>query len=118
MKLMDTAAQCTQLLGGFGTIGRFGKTLCAACKRLIGTQHQTPRQRGRNRLGLGAGQMAGYCGCIRDARFPLHGTFVDLRRSDLKAQAGRRENLAANVTPRSKHERLGGKPKRHDHATG
>ena len=48
----------------------------------------------------------------------FNGTFVDLRRSDLKAQPGRRENFAANVTPRSKHERLGGKPKHHDHATG
>src|SRR6185295_10426987 len=52
------------------------------------------------------------------ARFHLHGPFVDLRRSDLKAQASRRENLATNVTPRSKHERLGSKPKHHGHATG
>src|SRR6478609_5122121 len=46
VKLMDAAAQCTQLLGGFCTISRLGKTFCPACKRLIGTQHKTPRQRG------------------------------------------------------------------------
>ena len=110
---MCSATQGPQLLGGLGPIGWFAKASCATCQRLVGPKDQPSRQQGCDRIGLGARQMACRGGCIYSPGPGLDCAFVDSCRPDFETQAGRRENLAANVAPGRKHQRLGGKPKRH-----
>jgi hypothetical protein len=85
MKLMRPATQCPQLLGGFATIGRFGKALCATCQGLVGAKDQASRQRGCYRVRLGVRQFTGHGGRVASAGFGLYGSFIDVRRPYLEA---------------------------------
>ena len=83
------------------------KRVAAARQRLVGAQHQPSGQRApplRSALARASKRRRG--GGIGGAGFGFDRAFVDLRRPDLEAQAGRRQHLAAHVAFRCEHQRL------------
>ena len=106
MQRVRLAAQRPQLLGGAGPVGRLVEALVAERQRLVGAEHQPAGLLRRHRVGLRARQQSAPPPPRRAPASRFQRALVDMRRPDLEAQTGRRQQLAAHVALRGEHQRL------------